>query len=143
MVCRFFNYRIAGQFSVCVYNFLETRSTMGEPQLADSIVLKHVALETVRPRAACDATARRRHKESPVSSNNPAHAQSERPIRTIAGVYENDRSNCKCRRGNNSIKRTDLVLVRCVQPATWYTFGLIGSMVCYLAERVTIPEIHA
>ena len=55
---------MAGRFSVCVYNFLETRSTLGEPQLAGGIVLKHVALETARPRAACDARARRLHKET-------------------------------------------------------------------------------
>src|SRR5260370_16058224 len=43
----------------------------------------------------------------------------------------------KCRRRNNSIKRSDSVLVCRVQPAARYAFGLTGSMVCYVGQQVT------
>ena len=53
---------MAGRFSVCVYNFLETRSTLGEPQLADKCRLRATSIE-----AADVATL----------INNPIHAQSQ------------------------------------------------------------------
>ena len=37
---------MAGRFSVCVYNFLETRSTLGEPQLGDKSCLSTRANES-------------------------------------------------------------------------------------------------
>ena len=40
MVCRFPNRRMADRFSVCVYNFLDKRTTLGEPQLADKRFVK-------------------------------------------------------------------------------------------------------
>ena len=53
---------MAGRFSVCVYNFLETRSTLGEPQLADKSRLRATSIE-----AAAVVTL----------INNPIHAQSQ------------------------------------------------------------------
>jgi hypothetical protein len=53
---------MAGRFSICVYNFFETRSTLGEPQLADKRRLRATSIE-----AADDATL----------INNPIHAQSQ------------------------------------------------------------------
>ena len=128
---------MAGWFTVCLYNFLETRSTLGEPQLAGGIVLKHVILKTPRPRAACDARARRLHKESPVSSKRPDTRAIAVRSEPYAGGYESDCSKWKCRRRNNFIKRIDSVLVRRVQSASRYISGLIGSMDCHLVERLT------
>ena len=128
---------MAGWFTVCLYNFLETRSTLGEPQLAGGIVLKHVILKTPLPRAACDARARRLHKESPVSSKRPDTRAIAVRSEQYAEVYESDCSNCKCRRRNNFIKRTNSVLVRRVQSASRYISRLIRSMVCHVVERVT------
>ena len=53
---------MAGRFSLCVYNFLETRSTLGEPQLAGKCRLRATSIE-----AADVATL----------INNPIHAQSQ------------------------------------------------------------------
>ena len=41
---------MAGRFSVCVYNFLETRSTLGEPQLADKCRLRGRAIKSAKRR---------------------------------------------------------------------------------------------
>ena len=42
---------MAGRFSVCVYNFLETRSTLGEPQLADKCGLRATAIKSAKRRS--------------------------------------------------------------------------------------------
>ena len=121
MVRGFSNRRMAGRFSVCVYNFLETRSTLGESQLANKcrLIARAINIQTSDLNKPIDTRAIAVRSEP------------------YAGGYESDCSNCKCRRRNNFIKRTNSVLVRRVQSASRYISRLIRSMVCHVVERVT------
>jgi len=122
LVRRLSNRKMAGRFSICFYNFLESRSTLGEPQLGDT---SHVSNAEPARRQGRNIIKIRHTRE--------LRGRSEQ----YAGVYEIDCSNCKCRGRSNSIKRSDSILVCRFQPAAWCVPGLAGSMVCGLAQRVT------
>ena len=145
---------MAGRFGICVYNFLETRSTLGEPQLADSCWLRtrahgvgRVAMYSDNRRgydtrnvvaAGCAGTrwcSFWRGSNDSLGSSKP-----ESNARAIARAESKNKMNgmktivqiANVARGTISL-RNDSVLVCRVQSAARCASRPNGCVVCYLA----------
>src|SRR4029079_4486659 len=102
---------MARRFTVCVYNFLETRSMLGESQLANKscLIARAINIQT---------------SDFDKPTDTRAIAVRSEPY---AGGYESDCSNRRCRRGDKFIERTNSVLVRRVESTSRYISGIIRS----------------